>query len=217
MQKGAISPFRRWKTMNAPLAAPALFALGIATAGCFLQTSVHPFVSEHDGVVIPALAGQWVEAGDAEDDDPDSLELTPAISRTADTWTLRYRDKADEPPAVLEVRLGRLGDHLVWDMTLPEDKEEPALSAVHRLPLHSLARISLEGDRLELAFLDPKWFSTRAAEGALEVAHLEIEKDNLLLTAPTEELRAAVLTSWDEAFGDTAVFVRRKVNQESAR
>jgi hypothetical protein len=200
--------------MRIPLAAPALFALGIATAGCFLQTSVHPFVPEDDGVVIPALAGQWVEA---EDDEPDSLELTPAVSRTADTWTLRYRDNANDPPAVLEVRLGRLGDHLVWDMTLPEDKEEPALSAVHRLPLHSLARISLEGDRLELAFLDPKWFSTRAAEGALDVAHLEIEEDDILLTAPTEELRAAVLTNWDEAFGDTAVFVRRKVNQESAR
>ena len=193
--------------MRALVIAPALLALTVATAGCFTQTSIQPFLTADEGVVVPELAGQWIET---EGDHPDILELTPAVSKSPDTWTLRLEEKGDEPPAVLEVRLGRMGDHLVWDMTVPEDKNASTLVAVHRLPLHSLARLSLDGDRLSVAYLDPEWFSKRAKEGALDVAHLEIEEDSLLLTAPTDELRDAVLAHWEEAFGDTSVFVRRK-------
>ena len=56
----------------------ALLAVGLASTGCFVQTSVHPFVGPNDGVALPALAGEWVETGD---DDPDLLELVPSGSR----------------------------------------------------------------------------------------------------------------------------------------
>lgn len=192
--------------MRTTLAAPTLLGLAVVTAGCFFQTSVHPFLAPEDGVVLPTLAGEWVEA---EGDDPDILEFTKAQPTPGDTWTLRLRDKPDTPPAVLTVRLGHIGEGLYWDMTVPEDENEPALAADHRLPLHSLARVRLDGERLEVAFLEPDWFKKRAAAGELAVAHLGVEDDEILLTAPTKELQAAVLELPDDAFGAASVFVRR--------
>ena len=191
--------------MRGLLTVSALLALGLGSSGCFLQTSVFPFVSSENAVILPTLAGEWIETGD---DDPDVLELTPTGPSPTDTWRLRYRDDATKPPAIVTVRLGRIGDHLVWDMTVP-DADEPDLAKVHRLPLHSLARLALEDDRLEIAFLEPRSLADRAHAGELDVAHLDLGDDGVLLTAPTEALQAAILEHWSDAFGDTGVFVRR--------
>jgi hypothetical protein len=184
----------------------AVLALGLASSGCFVQPSIHPFLGPEEGEVLPALAGQWIET---DDDDPDVLEFLPEGEVPTDTWTLRYRDDANAPAAVLTVRLGRLGDHLVWDMTLP-DGDVPDLVEAHRLPLHSLARVGLEDGQLEIAFLRPDFFSDHIHAGELDVAHLDLGDDGILLTAPTDSLRATVLEHWNYAFGEAGVFVRRE-------
>ena len=93
-------------------------------------------------------------------------------------------------------------------MTAPE-VDEPDLAKLHRLPVHSLARISLQDDRLEIAFLAPHFVAERAHAGELDVAHLDLGDDEILLTAETEALQAMILDHWSDAFGDTATFVRR--------
>jgi hypothetical protein len=64
----------------------------------------------------------------------------------------------------------------------------------HRLGLHSLARVRLAGDTMEIAFLDPLWVSTAVSEGRIDLAHFlegEREEDRtLVLSAPTPELEA---------------------------
>ncbi len=188
-------------------------ALGcLVGCGCIFQTSVNPYLGEADGFDLPALAGRWVE--EEGGDEPTIVELSRGENGR---WTVRLGEQGQELQP-FAVRLGRLGGRLVWSMT-PElqEREEPDFHALHLLPLHSAARLRLEGDRLEIAFLDPDWVARRARAGRLPLAHIWHEWDEgqeagVVLTAPTGELSAflAQHVADPEAFPRPCTLVRER-------
>ncbi len=193
-----------------------LLGMALSTVGCFsIQPAVHPWLTPQDAVALPAIEGTWVEEGD----DP----MTLKIARLADgadsedgadgpTYELTVL-KNDRPvKGSLDLTLGRLDGTLYWDLT-PLCLEETAdLWDAHMLGLHSLARLTVEGDRLEVAFLDPSWVGESLTDGRLSADHLLLD-DAPLLTGATADLQRLVIEHADEdgAFAKPTIFGRCQV------
>jgi hypothetical protein len=188
--------------MRGFVAALAL-AAAVVSAGCW-QVSIHPFFNE--ATSLPGAGGRWV----SEEEDPDTLELAEA---GADTWTARLIEADGESSTAL-VRFGRVGGELFWDMTAEVPKTPGGLVALHLVPVHSVARVRLDGDRLEVTPLDSRWLAEAIADGRVGLACVDPDEkgggDDVLLTASTAELEG-FLASWGgdpEAFADTTVYHR---------
>jgi hypothetical protein len=88
---------------------------------------------------------------------------------------------------------------------MTDEKASPGddLANEHRLGLHSVARVRLAGDTMEIAFLDPLWVSAAMSEARIDLAHFfegEREEDRtLVLTAPTPALEAFLRMHGDAA------------------
>jgi hypothetical protein len=106
------------------------------------------------------------------------------------------------------------GDYLYWDLLAGPRDDESALWRQHRLTVHSFARVTLDGDRLEVAQLQPKWLKAALADSRVEIAHTTVEGD-VILTASPAELQELVRDHGDDegAFGDLQVFYRTPADQ----
>lgn len=182
-------------------AALGLVTLGILAAGCrprFFQVSVHPFF---EATAVEAdVTGRWVS-------DDDELVFSRAGENE---WQLRIAEREgsgnaggmDAPEAAV-VRLGRVGGTLFWDMSADEPPSSGELAKEHLLRLHSVARLRLEGDTMEIACLDARFMSEAVVDGRVHLSHvLEGEADGdhaVILTAPTADL-----VSFLEAYGESA-------------
>ena len=182
-------------------AALGLVTLGILAAGCrprFFQVSVHQFF---EATAVEAdVTGRWVS-----DDD----ELV--FSRTGESaWRLWIVERdgsgntqGKDALGEVVVRLGRLGGTLFWDMSADEPPSSGDLAKEHLLRLHSVARLRLEGDTMEIACLDAGFMSEAVLDGRVHLSHvLEGEADgdhSVILTAPTADL-----VSFLEAYGESA-------------
>jgi hypothetical protein len=192
-------------------AALGLVTLGILAAGCrprFFQVSVHPFfeatAAEAD------VTGRWVS-------DDDELVFSRAGENE---WQVRIVERDDkgnaegEPLEGVVVRLGRVGGTLFWDMSADEPPSSGELAKEHLLRLHSVARLRLEGDTMEIACLDARFMSEAVADGRVHLSHvLEGEADgdhSVILTAPTADL-VSFLEAYGEsteAFGEPGIYHR---------
>ena len=193
-------------------AALGLVTLGILAAGCrprFFQVSVHPFF---EATAVEAdVTGRWVS-----DDD----ELI--FSRTGENaWRLWIVERdgsgntqGKDALGEVVVRLGRVGGTLFWDMSADEPPSSGDLAKEHLLRLHSVARLRLEGDTMEIACLDARFISEAVADGRVHLSHvLEGEADgdhSVILTAPTGDL-VSFLEAYGEsteAFGEPGIYHR---------
>jgi hypothetical protein len=193
-------------------AAMGLVTLGLLATGCrprLFQMSVHPFV---EAAEAPAdVTGRWIS------EDGDELVFSRAGENL---WRVAVREakSADEPvsgdePTGTLVRLGLLDGTLYWDMSADEVASAGALTEEHLLKLHSVARLHVGEETMEVAFLDPGWMSEALADGRVDLAHfLEGEgRDRAaVLTASTTELQAFLedYGSSPEVFGEPELYRR---------
>jgi hypothetical protein len=193
-------------------AAWGLVTLGILAAGCrprFFQVSIHPFFEP--AVVEAELTGRW-----ASDDD----ELVFARAGENE-WQLRIAERdgggdtrGEDAAEAAVVRLGRVGGMLFWDMSAEEPPSSGELAKEHLLRLHSVARLRLEGDTMEIACLDARFMSEAVAEGRVQLSHVlegDVDGDqSVILTAPTADL-VSFLEAYGEsteAFGEPGIYHR---------
>lgn len=180
----------------------ALLGTALLTAGCLAQvSSLEPLFGDGDAMALPELAGSWEDAEDAST----VLSFRPTGEHE---FEFSVADDGNQEPGGLVVRLVRLGNEVYWDLTARPAQDE-GLWGEHRLPLHSFARIRLEGDRLEIACLNPRWLKKAAEEGRIEKA-LE-RADRMLLVGSTTELQRLILEHGEEAgFLDKPNVFRRR-------
>lgn len=95
----------------------------------------------------------------------------------------------------------------VWPDPSYEDVED--LYGGMLLPLHLIARIELEGDRLRLSSLDQDFVEDLLKSESSSPRFLEVE-DNIVLTHEAEEVRALILALIDEpdAWGRADLLLR---------
>jgi hypothetical protein len=187
---------------------------GSLLTGCgprFFQLSLNPFFA--DGTATVDVGGRWI----AEGDEPFGLVFRPTGQHSWAVGLLDCAPDADPATALEEsgavVSLGELDGQLYWDMTVEDTHALGDLAQEHLLGLHSVARLRLEGDSMEVAYLDPDWLRKALADGRVELEHfLEggQEDGSTILTASTADLESFLQEYGDdaEAFGETQVFHR---------
>lgn len=188
--------------------AVGLVVAGVLAMGCrtrFLQTSVHPFVQPTEPSVD--VTGRWVP----EEEETQEIDFVQAGENA---WRVDVFDAKAEAGKQKEclgvVHFGRVGSTLYWDLTAAETDSSGDTAKEHLLGLHSLARLRLDGETMEIALLDPEWMSAALADGRLALAHFRDEGENDILTAPTADIEAFLATYGEEpeAFGEPEVFHR---------
>lgn len=175
-------------------------ALLLGSVGCIAeladQKAIEPLFAEGDRVSEPALLGTWASDGN----DPFTLTLR-AVEGDYELTTSE-KGRTDRPVAV---RLGRVAGTLYWDATAGPSKEHEGLREGHLLPVHSIARLRVEGERLIVAPLRSDWVKAALGDGTLDTPHLEIDGE-VVLTGSTAELQQLLLAHGgdEDAFAEEA-------------
>jgi hypothetical protein len=164
------------------------FALLLGSVGCIAeladQKAVGPLFAEGDRVSEPAILGTWASDGN----DPFTLTLRAVEGDYA--LTTSEKGRTDRPVAI---RLGRIGGTLYWDATAAPTEDHEGLREQHLWPVHSIARVRVEGERLVVAPLRSDWVKAALADGSLDTPHVEIDEQPVLTGSPAE-LQQLLLT-----------------------
>ena len=154
--------------------------------GC-LVTSLHPLGGEEDIVFDENLIGTWI------DDDGDGWAFSKGEKNT---YKLIIFDKENE--VEFNAKLVKLGDKLFLDIC-PERLDTKSIYDILMLPTHTFMKFSLEDSELSLGLNEPKWFNDRIEQNKdIGIQYTISDDDIVILTAPTEELRAFYLKHADE-------------------
>jgi hypothetical protein len=184
-------------------AAALALLLSLPLTACLPEApSVHPLLASKDRIERPEVVGDWVA--------PDDTKIS--IADVGDTYELSLPDDhcppSDHPCTMkLTTVFGRLGDQMFVDLTSSQYGD---LSAVGIFPVHAFGRVRLSEGRLEIAMMDGEWLTKALASGEVVIAHERIDSEDVVLTAPTEELQQ-MMTTWSyhpAAFPETVTFVR---------
>jgi hypothetical protein len=179
--------------------------LGLAAllAGC-VPASLHPLCSEQDAVLVPTLAGKYVDEADGA-----SWTFTQGESKAYKVTITQENELA-----TYQAYVTNLGTYMFLDLLpAPTELEEKAITRYAYQPLHVHFLAKLEGDTLQLALVDTDWLEAQLEQGKVKV-NVETPEDSvfIVLTSPTKELREFFLEAArnPDAFTEFAVLKRVK-------
>ena len=175
----------------------AVLLLALVGPAC-LVVSLHPVYEPETIAFEPALLGEWVA-----DEDPVVLTFERAEWHS---YHVVYAD-ADKTPVRLSVRLTRVADMLLLDLT-PLDGADIGLL---QLPVHAVYRATIEDGTLSLAPLNYDWLFDRVREGTAGLPAAIDARTNVIVTAPTAELRKWIAAhAADDGLFAAPVMLHRK-------
>jgi hypothetical protein len=189
------------------LAVGSLMISGCDDGGGFVL-SLEPSYTPTDLGSEQALVGAWTTAeGDA------TLNFEQG-ERQEYRVVVKEKDEGRESSAEFEAHLVRLGTLWFIDF-LPNGKTAGTeFYQMHLFRAHSIARIELSQDTLQMAFLDATWLQKKIDEKAVGISHQKID-GMLLLTGATEEVQDLLFLHGndDEAFPDPIHLTRPEMQQ----
>jgi hypothetical protein len=192
----------------------ALALAGFASAGCEdsgnpFVVSLSPFYSKPDLEANPGLAGTW------RDKEGDVSFTFEAGTEKEYTLVVKEREGGQEMSGEFEAHLMRLGGSWFIDFFPKNSSGADEFYRVHFFRGHSIARVELGQDSMQMAFLSASWLGARIEEKSIDTPH-EKADGSLLLTGTTEELQElAYLYADDEkAFADPLTLERTRVEED---
>jgi hypothetical protein len=163
------------------LAWAAALALMLSLTACY-PLFLQPLFTDRDLVSGVDLAGVWQKPGDDE------------------KWIVSAAGKEFKATHVvggesehLMLRVGTLGDVRFLEMRGEKNPDDS-----QAIPGHSLWRIRLEGDSLEVIPLNPEYFEGLIQSGKLEMAQV-VRKEFVVFTGTTQQVRAFLTPRLGEA------------------
>jgi len=158
--------------------------------GCVVQ-SFHPFYTEESKVDAPGgIIGQWkpVRLGDTDEEKTKTANVKPWVFSKDDLQTYDKKNVA----STVETQFFKLDGVLYCDFTArgsPEQFEANIYWTVNIVPVHTLCKVELEGDRLTLKPVSYSWMKNAAEEKKLSLPYVAGE-DLMLFTATPEQWEA---------------------------
>jgi hypothetical protein len=170
--------------------------------------SLHPFYLESDAETNTSLFGAW------SSQEGDLCLRFEQDERMAIKLRVQETDGDHVTNAEFDVHLIRLGSTWFIDLFPKESDLGSTFYALHLLPAHSIARIEVSHDSLELAFLDGYWLSKSLDAKTVDVA-IEKVHGRILLTADTQDLQKLVdfYSSDSDAFPEAVTLLRQESQQ----
>ena len=190
----------------------ALAVGSLLMAGCDesngFALSLQPFYTPTDVEVDQGLIGAWTtQEGDVR------FRFEPGEGKLYKV-VVTETGGGKESSAEFEAHLMRLGAVSFVDFFPNSAPGESDFLLMHLLRAHSVARVEISQDMLQMAFFDGAWLQKKIEEKSVDVSY---QKTNgmLLLTGPTEELQDLLFLhgNENEAFPDPITLIRPETGQ----
>jgi len=171
--------------------------------------SLQPFYTKVDLEADPGLTGSWT---DKEGDVTFTFE---AGTEKQYKLVVKEKEGEQETSGEFEAHLIRLGGSWFIDFFPENDSGEDEFHRIHFFRGHSIARVELGQDSLQMAFLSARWVSARIEEKSIDTPHEKVD-GSLLLTGTTEELQqlANLYANDEKAFADPLSLERVRVEED---
>jgi len=172
-----------------------LFA-ALGSSGC-LVLSLHPAYDDESVVFDEALVGQWENA-----DDQTSAAIEHAEWRS---YKIAYTDHF--ATRLFHGNLTKIGASTLLDLTEIRGSDP----GPYLVPVHGVFKVAISSDTLIVADLDYNWFLRALTQKLVgrPAAALD-DRRNVMLTAPTSELRRWLTRAPADAFGAAMTFARKR-------
>ena len=182
---------------------------GFALSGCDGESgpalSLQPFYLQPDLETDATLIGTWTS-----EDGEVSFRFDEGQAK-AYKLQVRETESGRTSSAEFEVHLVRLGSVSFLDFFPKGGNSGSTFYALHLLPAHSIARVELSSDSIQLAFLDGGWLKKSLDAQTVDVA---TQKTNgtMLLTGETREVQKLVdfHSNDTDAFPDAVTLFREE-------
>jgi hypothetical protein len=131
------------------------------------------------------------------------------------TLVLKEREGGQETSSEFEAHLMRLGGSWFIDLFPKNNSGEDEFYRVHFFRGHSIARVELGQDSMQMSFLSASWLSARIDEKSIDTPH-ERADETLLLTGTTEEVQelAYLYANDEKAFAEPLSLERTRVEED---
>jgi hypothetical protein len=171
--------------MHLLLRLPLLFALiCLAASSCTLQ-SLHALYINADVLRDQTLIGAW-----ADQDGALAWEFGWASDDNDPTYHITYYE--DDTSTELDGRLIELAGMRLLDLSPHDGQSGNLLGTLLHVPVHTVMRIGLDGDVVQLQVVDIEWLGSYLEKHPDEIAHVwqtGSYEGMPLLTAETPEVR----------------------------
>ena len=157
--------------------------LAVLVSGCV--PALEPFYAPEDLIFDPALVGTWT-----------TDRGTWHVARSGER-TLVLSHESRGARKTFEGHLFQLGPHRFLDLEPRLAPGEGDVHWAHYLPLHTVLRVWLEGDVLQLGPLSRGWLDAQLERGDRSIAHRRTSS-GVVLTGSTVELRELLLRIADD-------------------
>jgi hypothetical protein len=202
-----------WSRLPVGLFVATLFFGCFAFNGCSdgdfgLVLSLQPSFTDADLEMDPELVGNWMT-------DDCSLQMTFTESEKS-TYKLvvTESDAGDQKSGEFEAHLVRLGSDWFLDILPTGQLPASEFLQMHLLRAHSIARLELHQDSINLAFLSGSWLKKQIKQQIVDVSYQEAQ-GALLLTGTTDEIQSLIHFHSDDvgAFSDETQLNRQEEAQ----
>jgi len=205
---------RGWPLQGGWVLGMALALAGFVAAGCDdsgnpFVVSLRPFYTKVDLEADPGLTGSW------RDKEGDVSFTFQEGEEKEYTLVVKEREGDQETSGEFEAHLLRLGGSWFIDFFPKNNNGEDEFHRVHFFRGHSIARVELGQDSMQMAFLSASWLRARIDEKSIDTPH-EKADGSLLLTGTTEEVQelANLYANDETAFADPLSLERTRVEEE---
>lgn len=178
------------RRLTSVLSVVAFLFIGLLTSGCDdgggpFVLSIHPVYTKVDLDFDPVLLGSWV------DDQDDVSFIFQKGTELEYKLTVIERDGQQESKAEFEAHLVRLGGADFLDIYPKSLEGGSEFYRAHLIPAHTIARLTIEPDKVSLAFLSADWLKKRIEDKSVDAAH-ESVAGTMILTCATDDLQHLV-------------------------
>lgn len=156
----------------------SLFAL---VSGCFIQ-SIHPFYTEETKVKLDTINGEWLSVVQSGKN-VENKKISPWSFK--DETLITYDEKNIK--SKLECTYFKAGNNLFIDTIAGEpDTEANAFWVAGIALVHTVCKVTLNKNTLELTPINFDWFEKRIKEKKLDLSYEEVKDGNYIFTVTPE-------------------------------
>ena len=190
------------------LAAASVLLSGCDGPGSAFVLSLQPSYAPADLQTDQGLEGSWtVTDGDA------TFCFEPGEHKEYKV-TVKETDGGRAATAEFEVHLLRVGAFWFLDFLPNTEEGGSEFYQMHLFRAHSIARVDISRDMLQMAFLNAKWLQKEIDAKSVDTSYQKTD-GTLLLTGTTEEVQDLLFLHGndDAAFSDPITLTRPEVEQ----
>jgi len=204
----------RWSwPLGAALALGSIVATGCDSDGSPFITSLQPFYTQLDLEPDSRLNGMW---SNKEGDVTFSFEERKEEGKAKEyKLVVMERDGEQEMSGEFEARVVRLGAFDFMDIYPQSSKEGNEFYRAHFTRAHTIARVEISQNSIQMAFLSARWLKAKMDEKSVDIGYVKVE-DTLMLTGTTEEVQEVVFShaNDDGAFADSVLLEKQRIEKE---